>query len=210
MIIYVNVIQKKKQRGSLDFQRMQKLKKVRFTHLLILELLLKILHEYSNFFWWWRWDWIPHSLLPLKGASVLGRAERLQLEGVMQHSSGSGNFPEHSRGHSPLWLSVCPGTNPQNTGHLKLQWHRRPLLAFSSSIFPPGGLGRVWDPQGEMDHILLVSFNLQHPGTKTTLALFDFWKLCDWILFSNFKIPPRGGLSFLNQMKFCNAACSGA
>lgn len=53
-------------------------------------------------------------------------------------------------GHSPLWLSVRPPTNPQNTCHLKPEWHRRPLrqprpspplhsssLAFRSSSFSP-------------------------------------------------------------------------
>lgn len=41
--------------------------------------------------------------------------------GVTQHSSRSGNFPQHSRGYSPLWLSVCPETNPAD--YLSVTWN---------------------------------------------------------------------------------------
>lgn len=34
----------------------------------------------------------------------------------------------------------------------------------------------VWEPQGEIDHILLMSFNPEHLGTKTTVILFGFWE----------------------------------
>lgn len=102
----------------------------------------------------------------LKAASVLRRAERLQLEGVMQHSSGSRNFPEHSRGHSPLCLCL---SWDKSTEYQSPETSMAPQTPFGFSIlcFSPGGLGGVWDPEGEMDHILLMRFNLQHPDTKT-------------------------------------------
>ncbi|CAB1414278.1 unnamed protein product [Pleuronectes platessa] len=54
------------------------------------------------------------------------------------------------------------------------------------STFPSACLGGVWDPQGEKDHVQLMCFNLQHPGTKTILILSDFSKLCPCILFTHF------------------------
>lgn len=107
------------------------------------------------------------SAASLKGVSVLGCTARLQLEGVTQHSSRSGNFLEHSRGYSPLQLSVCPGTNPQNTCHLKPQWLRRTPSPVQAYTFPPRlsekSLGPSRRNGSDSAHV--------HPDTKTILIL---------------------------------------
>lgn len=79
----------------------------------------------------------PNSLQPCSKESLFwDEPGRLQLVGVTQPSSGSGNFPEHLRGHSPLWLPVCLRTNPQNSCHPKPQWHRStPLFGFPLLYF---------------------------------------------------------------------------
>lgn len=126
----------------------------------------------------------------------------------MQHSSGSGNFPEHSRGHSPLWLSVCPRTNPQNTCHLKPQWRRRtppPPLAFRSSTFPSGCLRRVWHPQGEMDHFLLNLLSIwaqRQPSPCLTSEIFATVSCSVTLKYLQRRVSLQ--MSFPSQIKFQN------
>lgn len=128
-----------------------------------------------------RLGWVPHSpLWPLLRESV-GRASS-QLKGVTQHPSWSGDFPGQRGGTRPSGSLSAPGQTSQNTCHLRPEWHRCSALAFVSPLAAPqphlhpphaaceesGTLKEKW-----INFCSICSIW----GTKTTVPLFDFWKL---------------------------------
>lgn len=127
----------------------------------------------------WLYPDFPNSLQLLSKESLFwDEPQRLQSDGVMQHSSRSGNFPEHLRGHSPMWL-FCLSASGQTCRRL-VTWNLNGTAVppTSPSSFPLGSLRRLWDPQGEKDYIHVLQ-----PDTKTSCltSLKTLPRFKDWV-----------------------------
>lgn len=120
------------------------------------------------------------SAASLKGVSVLGRASQSTVgrcnATLLKVREFSRTF-EGTLTHAPF-LSVCLRTNPQDTCHLKPQWHRRPPPPPHPTPTGPDptrrSLRRVCNRQGEKDYIWLMCFSLTQRQSSSCLTSQTF------------------------------------